>query len=526
MNKIKQKKVKIIYPFLFGFFPVLFLYSYNIEEVAFNVIFVPLLFDLLFIFLIWLVAKLVLKNRLRAGLVTFLVSFMFFSFGHFQNFLKSLLPKKMEIPAGFLVLFWILLFGLLVFLAIRTRKDLGPLTSLLNVFVIFLMIFSLIQISWSHLSSLQTPKLDSQIPESLKEMPGSKIEKDKLPDIYYLIFDRYGNEYSLKEYYDFDNSDFLNFLANKNFYVASNSRCNYPGTPLSLASSLNLDYVNDLVEKGSIKKRIIYHLLQDFKVWRLLKSIGYRYIHIGSWYEPTKVNKYADLNFRGVGVLGLSQDFILKFSETTALAPLSKLKNVSYNHPQSVLKQFNYLAQIPKRQGPKFVFLHMLMPHHPFVFSQNGELLTKKELATHSQEESYINQLIFTNKKIEELVNALLNQSRNPPIIILQSDEGPAEEEKPLGKLLTFSKRRRAIANLRIRCRILNAYYLPGVDRSVLYESISPVNTFRLIFNLYFGTNFELRGDRTYHAVGDKVSIRKFNLIPQSYWSPKMENSS
>jgi hypothetical protein len=35
-----------------------------------------------------------------------------------------------------------------------------------------------------------------------------------------------------------------------------------------------------------------------------------------------------------------------------------------------------------------------------------------------------------------------------------------------------------------------------------LYKSISPVNTFRVIFNEYFGGNYELLDDRSYaHSV-------------------------
>ena len=53
-------------------------------------------------------------------------------------------------------------------------------------------------------------------------------------------------------------------------------------------------------------------------------------------------------------------------------------------------------------------------------------------------------------------------------------------------------------ADLQEKMRILNAYYLPGVDRSALYESITPVNTFRLIFNLYFGSDLDRLEDISY----------------------------
>ena len=53
-------------------------------------------------------------------------------------------------------------------------------------------------------------------------------------------------------------------------------------------------------------------------------------------------------------------------------------------------------------------------------------------------------------------------------------------------------------AELREKTGILNAYYLPDLDNNPLYPSITPVNSFRLVFNLYFGTDLELLPDRIY----------------------------
>ena len=46
--------------------------------------------------------------------------------------------------------------------------------------------------------------------------------------------------------------------------------------------------------------------------------------------------------------------------------------------------------------------------------------------------------------------------------------------------------------------RILNAFYLPKNDSSFLYDSITPVNTFRLIFNRYFNMKYESQEDKSY----------------------------
>ena len=47
---------------------------------------------------------------------------------------------------------------------------------------------------------------------------------------------------------------------------------------------------------------------------------------------------------------------------------------------------------------------------------------------------------------------------------------------------------------------ILNAYLLPGEVYDNLYQDITPVNTFRLIFNQYLGTDLEILKDESYYS--------------------------
>jgi len=513
-----MKKNFIFYHFLFAFFPVLFLYSHNIEEVSFDVVFVPLVLSLGLTCIVWIIFKLLLKNKQKAALLTFLFMFMFFSFGHFLNLLNKIVLEKIKIPSLSVIIFWMILFSLLAVLILRTRKDLNIATSILNVFVGVLILVPLAQILFFHISTLSNSKTITENIESLKL--GSSSQKDKLPDIYYLIFDRYANASSLEEYYNYDNSDFIHFLTEKGFYVASKSKCNYYSSHLSLSSSLNMKYLDDLLEKGPIKQKVIYRMLKDFKVWRLLKSVGYKYIHFGSWYELTKTNKLADINFKDGGFFNLSQDFMLKFLEMSILAPFVKSNIVLASHRENVLKTFEGLAKLPDIKGPKFIFAHILLPHHPFIFGPNGE----RPNVTKNRGEKYLDQLKFTNSKIKWLVNELLAKSSTPPIIILQSDEGPGGEEIPMIEYLKYKGRLKNIVRLRLRCRILNAYYLPDVDKTIFYENISPVNTFRLIFNLYFGTKYELLEDTTYRHFKNKDMVKKFERVPQGWWSRRIKS--
>jgi len=101
-----------------------------------------------------------------------------------------------------------------------------------------------------------------------------------------------------------------------------------------------------------------------------------------------------------------------------------------------------------------------------------------------------------------ELIDKILSSSEVKPIIIIQSDEGPAPEGySDLGA-------NNSDQQLKQKFGILNAYLLPDIDESVLYPSISPVNSFRIVFNLYFRTDFEILTDK--HFMSSYYYVYKF----------------
>jgi len=89
----------------------------------------------------------------------------------------------------------------------------------------------------------------------------------------------------------------------------------------------------------------------------------------------------------------------------------------------------------------------------------------------------YTNEVQFINKRMLAIVESIIQNSSSPPIIILQGDTGGLAD---------------TITN------ILNAYYLRGEPNEMLYSSVSPVNSFRIIFDTYFGASYELLPDVTY----------------------------
>jgi hypothetical protein len=109
--------------------------------------------------------------------------------------------------------------------------------------------------------------------------------------------------------------------------------------------------------------------------------------------------------------------------------------------------------------------------------------------------EQYRDQVIYLNQRIQEVINLILNTSGSNSIIIIQGDHGP-------GSRLKWNSREET--NLQERMSIINAYYFPDLDYTQLYPGISPVNTFRIILDQYFGTDLGLLEDRSYFSLMEK----------------------
>jgi hypothetical protein len=272
-----------------------------------------------------------------------------------------------------------------------------------------------------------------------------------------------------------------------------------------------INHLSDKVGEDSNNWMPIYARLQDYKVWRFLRSKGYAFIHGGSWWQPTSQNKYADTN---INFFSLSE-FSMLLYETTMLHPIGTKLGIfdrRLDQWKRVQLKFEKLAEVPRIKEPTFTFAHMIIPHPPYVFDQDGNFLTARMEKNTGRMVGYIDQLVFLNKKIRTLVDKLLANSEVPPIIVLQADEGPWPLKIDERDSTRFNWKQADNEKLREKMGILNAYYLPGVDTGLLYPSITPVNSFRLIFNAYFGANFELLPDKNYVFMNDNQLYSFFEV--------------
>lgn len=321
------------------------------------------------------------------------------------------------------------------------------------------------------------------------------------PDIYYIILDGYGRADMLADLYELDNQPFLEYLEQEGFYVATESYTNYIQTIYSIPSSLNFNFIA-APAKGVNSQLYFSHLMNHNDIMAVLKRCGYRTVAFESGFYFTNDPEVDDYLAHSIGANEF-ESLLLADSPVDVLADELGLEPsaLSYEaHRQRVLFSLDELGKLYEMQGPKIVFAHIVSPHPPFVFDQNGQPIDPKRRYyigdgddyQGSPDEylaGYAAQLAFINQKMEQVIGAILENSASPPVIIIQGDHGP-------GSRLVWDAPGETC--LWERTPILNAYYLPGEGARWLYPAISPVNSFRVVLNAYFGTELPLLPDSTY----------------------------
>lgn len=508
-----MKNIIYIHPFLLALHPVLFLYASNKQEFMVDVLLVPSLIVLMFAAVIFGGVQLIIRRTPLAAVATSIVVFFWLSGSRVIGLLQNTSPDLLALiitNKGMWAVIFIIFFGLTYALANAQDRILKGINQGLVVLAATLIATQVISIIAFELKTQRLWQKGYTGPATISAQGSSQLPSNQ-PDIYYLVFDRYASQRGLQEKYAFDNSGFTNYLQSRGFYVATEATTNYPKTFLSLASSMNMEYLDALLppiqgEAGTDQSPGI-RLLKNNSVVSFLQDQGYQYVHVGSWWSPTASDARADHNFTfKYADYSFADEFTTGFVNTTIAGTLAnKLfeSNLDVSskpsdnlHRRSILYEFDKLKKIPQMAGPKFVFAHVLIPHSPFVFDRTCQPISEAITNMKSKRDNYIEQLECANMKIRELVDDILAQSKNDPIIILQADEGPFPLLEPFPDSQPWATASDSI--LREKFPILNAYYLPDGPKNELYPSITPVNTFRVILNTYFNADLPLLPDKNY----------------------------
>jgi hypothetical protein len=486
------------HPYLLGLFPILFLYAQNADETMIVNVMAPMVVVLSAIVLGVGLINLFVRNIRKTSLIVSILVIYFFSWGH--------------LPVGFRhhknVLAYLL--GLMVIAVIvntlRTRSTLSTVTLGANRLGLGLVILQLGTAGWAIAN--RSP-IDKYEPDLIPAPPVAA----PLPNMYYIVPDGYARSDVLAKYFDYDNSEFLSHLRKLGFYVADSSCTNYSQTALSLTSSLNMQFISEMahIERASRDRLGFMELYGDNRLHRFLRQYDYTVVSFPSLYEVHQ-NLSADHIVR-------SGQLLSEFSRLLILStPLERYVPQFASHQRArelTLHTLEHLSDLGDVKEPYFVMAHILGPHPPFLWDEDGNEFEPDRYFTLSdgsffmekggtlQEylDGYRNQVRVVTPLLQQSIDRILTlHSDHPPIIIIQGDHGS-------GAYLDMNNL--AKTDIQERFPILNAYFLPGVDTSLLYPTISPVNSFRLVLNTYFGLELPLAEDRSFYSTWD----RPFDMV-------------
>lgn len=480
-----------LHPFAFAAYSVLFVYAANLSEVLPVDAVAPVGRTLIATGAVMAFAMLLLGDARRGAIVASALVVAYAFFGHLAPELVRLgLDER-----GQLVVWAIAAVGAIL-VAIRARASLGSVTLALNTFGALLLAISLSAIlpyeaGRAARASAGTPPTDA---------PLATATRQPERDIIYLVFDRYGSEWSLEHRFGITDNDLPAWLAQQGFQVVPGARANYRATDFSLASTLNMRFLDDLtrtVGRVSDDRTPARALFSHHELGTFLRANGYRYIHVAPEYAATSTNDIAD----EVIEYEVDSEFETVLRDVSMAPVIERLMGtravvdspVRERHRELALFQLRQIPRLATAPGRIFLFAHILLPHAPYVLAADGRTILEPEAVARTEEDLFPEQLAYTNTRIREIVSALLaGPDDSDPIIVIQADEGPficgnvdcVDNDDP--------------EDLGIRFGVLGAYYLPGLPAGIVPRANSSVNTFRLILREYFGADLPPLPDRSY----------------------------
>ena len=530
------------YPWHFALLSLVFMsrgYFFNKRLFAAGEVALYTILSVLGSVIIFLVLKRFLSLH-KAGLLTVTYVLLFFNYGAVYDVI-SFYAITRTARLGVIALYLPYIIGLLALVTLilfklqkREYTIYATSTTFLNIIALTLVagvISREINVALTIAPTTHTPS-SGEAASSSPEVVLPEQLPEALPDVYYIILDGYPSNDYLAGHWKIDNTAFTSQLEALGFYVAHDSVSNYTFTHASLSSSLYMDYVQNFAPTNATRSGLEPFLLDSYTA-RIFQAMGYQYIVITSGFFP--YSTIADLTIdvaqsgeliytpQGGEVPDLRRSYLTFLYQATmlrALDPTSSLQPGEVAYWQSHVRtnpQFTALQAVAENDAPTFTFFHLTKPHGPITFDRQGnrfewtDFYQTQGIYLMNEAVHFEDQIIYINNRIIETVESILQVSAQPPIIIIQGDHG-----------FQLQIARPEFANAPIP--ILNAYYFPDNDYSNLRQNITPVNSFRILFNQYFGFDYELLAEVSYYQPSDNFNTEwgqlEFEIIPDGEIEP------
>ncbi len=476
-------------PFLFAIFPVLSLALENYELIHFSSILRSLIISILVAYSFYLLFILILKNRRKSGILSGILIFILFTYGNVYLFFENQFGQAVR--HRYLIVVHIILFiliGVYIIFLVKNDKELS-----LAFFTGGVVIVSYLTVSIGFIEYKEyRADVRSEDKGELFTSTVSNTKNFQLPDIYVLVLDSYTRSDVLQKNYDYDNSEFIKNLEELGFGVANCGQSNYPFTTFSMTSLYEMDYVHNVYEEYDDFSEVVFPPLNNTATYQILNNNGYTIVTFQNNFiehfdivDDIKLAKedglFGSINEFEEMVVGTS--LLRLLTDTGGIFPKSWERgfkdNISLTYYRESIFALETLPNLPSIDGPIFVYAHLLINHSPYVFMPDGSFRTSSE----SVRTEYQDTIEFVDNVFPELLGEIIDNSETPPIIILMADHGA---------------RLAGGDSIYDRLSVLLSLYLQGEPIDEFYDSITPANIFRIIFNYLFDANIDLIEDKSY----------------------------
>ncbi|HEV8507495.1 MAG TPA: hypothetical protein VGQ53_18915 [Chitinophagaceae bacterium] len=493
-----------IHTFLLPLFAVLHSYRqyYGLVDIGETV---KILGELVLSFLVFFLVILAITKNINKSLqLTTLFGCVFLFYGVVKDFFQ------ITLHLSFISKYSVLLPALAVVAVILTRvivkkKDFTRINLFQNLLLLIFILIDVMGIMASNNSLLLQRNLLTK--NSHRKVDRISTAGSK-PNVYYIVLDCYPGTHFLKQYMQYDNSLFNDALEEKGFRVLSNPRSNYNWTAFSISATLNFEYLRTLKTfspVGSMNYSQALLTTKESIVPKIFKENGYTMYNlsifdIGGNPSVLKEN-FLTLPEREVLLYNtllerLKRDLLWHFMkgkyEISFLEKLEERKKDKYSTELAKKRDFNNfvidsLMKIPLQEtnSPQFVYAHVYLPHPPFFYNENGsenELNAVLSEKSQKNKSLFLSYLKYTNNVALKIIDRIMQVSGGHSMIILQSDHGFRDFEGGPTHPQTFFQN-------------YSAFYFPDKNYSALYDTMSNINTFPVIFNKCLGTNIPLQAD-------------------------------
>jgi len=495
-----------IHSLLLPLFAILHSYSQYYGLVAVDVT-VKTFGQLILIFTVSFLLVLAITRHVNKSLqLITLFGFVYLFYGGIKDFFQ------LTLHAPFLAKYSVLLPALVIAVIVLTKailrkKEFGKTNLFQNLLlIIFISIDVTALVVFDSSYFLRRNLLAKNSRLSLDTLPGIR----QAPDVYFLVFDSYPGTTFLRDYMQYDNSPFNDSLQTKGFRVLANPESNYTRSAFSISATLNFEYLRQIKSFQPVSPKEYTEATLTVKhsvVPKVFKHYNYTFFNLSIFDIDSTLSLHPE------DFLTLPQQDVLLYntlSERLRRDLLWNLMTGRYAIPfiqrmesrrqakmaraQIEKRDFNNVAvdsllKIPlqKTNSPKFVYAHLYLPHPPFFYDENGSANDLETVLNEKSQEDrflFLSYLKYTNNVAIKIIDRIMQASEGRAVIVLQSDHGFRNFRGAPSHPMQFFKN-------------YSAFYFPDRNYGTLYDTMSNVNTFPVIFNKYFGTNIQIQNDTT-----------------------------